>query len=251
MLVVSYGGGTNSTAMLVGLFERGINPDAILFADTGGEKPHTYDHILGMQRWLGRIGFPLITTVKKVDKNGGILTLEDNCLQKKMLPSVAYGFKTCSQKYKAQPQEKWLNNWEPAKAIWKGGRRITKLIGFDADEPQRAATDYSDKKYNYWYPLLDWDWGRDECKEAISRAGLSQPGKSSCFYCPNSKATEIRELNALYPDHMARAIAMEQNANLTTIKGLGRGHFAWRDVISTKEMFPFPEPAMPCACYDG
>ena len=37
MLVVSFGGGTNSTAMLVGMSERGIIPDAILFADTGGE----------------------------------------------------------------------------------------------------------------------------------------------------------------------------------------------------------------------
>jgi len=42
--VVSFGGGTNSTAMLVGMWERGERPDAILFADTGGEKPHTYQH---------------------------------------------------------------------------------------------------------------------------------------------------------------------------------------------------------------
>ena len=35
--IVSYGGGTNSTAMLVGLWERGERPDAIVFADTGGE----------------------------------------------------------------------------------------------------------------------------------------------------------------------------------------------------------------------
>jgi len=38
-MVVSYGGGVNSTAVLVGMVERGIRPDAILFADTGGEHP--------------------------------------------------------------------------------------------------------------------------------------------------------------------------------------------------------------------
>ena len=42
--VVSYGSGTNSTAMLVGLHERGEKPDLILFADTGGERPDTYRH---------------------------------------------------------------------------------------------------------------------------------------------------------------------------------------------------------------
>ncbi len=251
MIVVSYGGGTNSVAMLVGMLERGVKPDAILFADPGGEKPHTYAHIKTMQRWLSKVGFPLITTVKKVDLHGEVLTLEDNCLNKKVLPSVAYGFKTCSQKYKAQPQEKWLNNWGPAKAAWKEGERITKVIGFDADEPQRAEKDYSDKKFVCWYPLIEWGWGREDCKDAIARAGLHQPGKSSCFFCPNAKPTEVRELNAIYPDLMQRAIGMEKNATLTTIKGLGRGHYAWSDVIATEEMFPFPNQDMPCDCYEG
>jgi hypothetical protein len=251
MLVVSFGAGTNSTAMLIGMYERGINPDAILFADTGGEKPHTYAHLEVVQKWLGEIGFPLITTVKKVDFKGDVLTLEQNCLNKKMLPSIAYGYKKCSQKYKAQPQEKWLNNWGPSKAVWKDARRVTKAIGFDADEPQRAAIDHSCKKYNYWHPLLDWDWGRDECIDAIKRAGLPQPGKSSCFFCPNATTSEIRELNAVNPELMLRALEIESNAELTTIKGLGRGHYAWRDVIATNEMFPYPGQEMPCACYDG
>jgi len=251
LLVVSYGGGTNSTAMLIGLHDRGIRPDAILFADTGGEKPATYAHINAMQKWLGKNDFPLITIVKKVDLNGDVLTLEENCLRKKMLPSVAYGFKTCSQKYKAQPQEKWSNNWKPAKDFWKEGKRITKVIGFDADEPQRADKDYSCMKYAYWYPLLAWNWGRDECVQVIERAGLPQPGKSSCFYCPNARPSEIRELNALHPDLMARALAMEANAELTTLKGLGRGHYAWKAVIATDEMFSYPSQEMPCDCYDG
>jgi len=50
LLCVSFGGGTNSTAMLIGLWERGIRPDFITFEDTGGEKPHTYKHIEDMQK---------------------------------------------------------------------------------------------------------------------------------------------------------------------------------------------------------
>lgn len=43
--VVSFGGGVNSTALLVGLEEREERPNYIVFADTGGERPGTYAHI--------------------------------------------------------------------------------------------------------------------------------------------------------------------------------------------------------------
>lgn len=40
--IIAYGAGANSTAMLVGLHQRGIPVDLILFADTGGEQPSTF-----------------------------------------------------------------------------------------------------------------------------------------------------------------------------------------------------------------
>jgi hypothetical protein len=80
-LVVSYGMGVDSTAMLVGMHARGIRPDLILFADTGGEKPETYAYEAVMQRWLASVGFPPITTVKLGTingKHGTYSTLEEN-----------------------------------------------------------------------------------------------------------------------------------------------------------------------------
>jgi len=35
VIMVSFGGGVNSAALLVGMHERDERPDAILFADTG------------------------------------------------------------------------------------------------------------------------------------------------------------------------------------------------------------------------
>ena len=43
MNIVSFGGGTNSTAMIIGMYLHKIPIDLILFADTGGEQPHTYE----------------------------------------------------------------------------------------------------------------------------------------------------------------------------------------------------------------
>jgi hypothetical protein len=41
-LVVAYGVGVDTAAMLIEFAHRGIRPDLILFADTGCEKPETY-----------------------------------------------------------------------------------------------------------------------------------------------------------------------------------------------------------------
>jgi hypothetical protein len=49
-LVVAYGLGVNSTAMLVEFARRSITPDLILFADTGGEKPETYAYLPTIQQ---------------------------------------------------------------------------------------------------------------------------------------------------------------------------------------------------------
>ena len=249
MICVSFGGGTNSTAMLVGLWERSIVPDFITFADTGGERPHTYRHIEDMQKWLKKVGFPEIVVVKKVDKNGDLLTLEDNCLDKRMLPSLAYGFKSCSQKFKIAPQDKYFNNLPQTRKEFKAGRKVVKLIGYDAGETRRI-TDREDSKYDFRCPLVEWGWDRDDCIAAIERAGLPQPSKSSCFFCPANKVAEIREMQALYPDLMERAIAMEKNAVKTHIKGLGRG-FSWENIIAVDDMFAESYIEHPCGCYSG
>jgi 3'-phosphoadenosine 5'-phosphosulfate sulfotransferase (PAPS reductase)/FAD synthetase len=95
--VVSFGGGINSTAMLVGMEEREERPDHIVFADTGGERPATYAHIERMQEWLREKKFPEIVIVKQK------LTLEEDCLNRETLPSKAFGFGTCSHRFKIAP----------------------------------------------------------------------------------------------------------------------------------------------------
>jgi hypothetical protein len=76
-LKVSFGGGRNG-AMLFGMYERGIIPNLILFADPRGEKPETYEVIGRMTLWcLDHFGIPITTVVK----NSQYESLEDNCLK--------------------------------------------------------------------------------------------------------------------------------------------------------------------------
>jgi hypothetical protein len=98
-LVVAYGLGVNSTAMLVEFASRSIRPDLILFADTGGEKPETYRYLGVIRPYLAAAGFPDVTVVRYRPKRAAYHTLEGQCLHTGTLPSLAYGGKSCSLKY--------------------------------------------------------------------------------------------------------------------------------------------------------
>lgn len=250
--IVAFGGGVDSTAMVIGLVNNKEPIDLILFADTGGERPHTYDHIERFSKWLSSKGYPEVVVVKRVTKDGELETLEEECHRRKCLPSIAYGFKSCSQKHKIAPQDKYLNSWQPAKDAWAQGLKCVKYIGYDANESHRAenAAKRHDPKYAYRYPLIEWDWDREECLEIIHQAGLTNVGKSACFFCPSSKPKEIVDLYLQYPDLLQRALDMEAQAELTSIKGLGR-KFSWADVINAHKSqmeLPFGGFDLPCEC---
>jgi 3'-phosphoadenosine 5'-phosphosulfate sulfotransferase (PAPS reductase)/FAD synthetase len=93
-LVVAYGLGVDSTAMLIEFVRRGIRPDHILFADTGGEKPETYSYLPVMQKYLSNFRFPPVVTVRYVPTRAVYHTLEQQCLHTGTLPSLAYGGKS-------------------------------------------------------------------------------------------------------------------------------------------------------------
>ena len=146
----------------------------------------------------------------------------------------AYGYKKCSLKHKIGPQDKSCNNDPRCRAIWDRGQKVVKFVGYDAGEEHRSEKvllrDLADPKYSKWYPLMEWGWYREDCIRAIEAAGLPQPGKSSCFFCPSMKEQEIIALREQHPDLFRRACALEDNAqaNLKTVQGLGR-NFSWKN----------------------
>jgi hypothetical protein len=223
--------GVDSTALLVGMKERGLVPDLILFADVGSEKPATYAYLPVIDRWLRQVKFPPVTVVRYQPRDfknwPEYHTLEENCLTNGTLPSMAFGYGACSQKWKAAPQDRFLKGWRPALAAWLSGGRVTTAIGYDCSPRDKVRRTYADRAtkrqhlYTYWYPLHEWGWAREECASAIRRSGLSVPPKSACFFCP---ATKPEELHELPPEHLKRIVLMEARAKprLRTVEGLWR-----------------------------
>ena len=236
-LVLSYGMGVDSTAVLVGWRRRGIRPDLILFADTGSEHRATYSYRPLIEAWLAAIGFPPLTVVRYRPRHGRYTTIVEDCLIKGVLPSLAYGSKACSQKWKVGPQNAFLRTWTPAIAAWSRGQRLDHAIGYDAGpKDMRRGGDGADNDLErFTYPLREWGWNREQCETEIAadedlaalaaQHGISPlPAKSACVCCPSTKAYEIEEMGRNEPEALAAALAIEAAAapTLRTIEGLWR-----------------------------
>lgn len=258
-LVVSYGIGLDSTAMLVEMYNRGIRPDLILFSDTGGEKPETYAYLAVINAWLVRVGFPTVTVVRYAPARAPYTTLEGKCLANETLPSLAFGGHSCALVFKRDVMVKYLKNWAPARAAIARGEKIIKAIGYDSSKADRRRRGKADRttdrirlqiveraacgkapEADQWevahctfaYYLQDWELERADLAAIILAAGLRLPVKSACFYCPASKPAEVVQLRIDHPDLYLRAVAMEHGARdgrhgLTTKAGLGMGGWSW------------------------
>jgi hypothetical protein len=239
VVIVSFGGGVDSTAMLVGLHARKVRPDAILFADTGGELPEVYQHVDMVGEWCEASGFPSLQRVRYESERHS--SLEDECINNETLPSKAFGNGGCSVKWKRQPIDKWIKESDFA------NRKRLRLIGINFDEVRRGQIPNTELD-EFVYPLREWRWGRRECNEICQSTFGYTPHKSACFYCPAMKKKEVIQLSKSHPDLFNRAVEMERNAaeSLTTVKGLGR-NWSWEglvkaDASQARMMFDVVEP---------
>ncbi|WP_258048326.1 hypothetical protein [Sphingomonas citri] len=227
-VVLAYGIGVDSTALLVELVARGQKPDLVLSADTGVEKPATYAYLDVIRPWMDAHGIrhELVSYTPKRFKHWppyyGLLEM---CLTNATLPSKSLGGSSCSLKYKKAPQDAFLASWQPAKDAWARGQRVVRLIGYDAGprDTLRAnhALSIEDPLYDCRSPLREWGWDRDACVARIVAEGLPVPPKSACWLCIANRPEEIREL----PRWCLRLIVLvEARAapRLHTVEGLWR-----------------------------
>lgn len=240
-VVVAWGAGVDSTAMIVELAERGEPIDMVLFADPGSGKAGTYAFLPLFRRWMADRGIPS-EIVRYQPRNfkhwPPYATIAENMLTNATLPSVVFNRGSCSQKWKASAQDAWTADWEPARRCWDAGGRVVKLIGYDASarDTQRYhhAVGCEDPRYEYRYPLREWVWAREHCEERIVAAGLPLPPKSSCFFCGSIKPDEVTELSA---DELRIIVLMEARAKprLRNVDGLWR-----RPVLGRRGAVPRP-----------
>lgn len=210
----------DDTAMLIAeMYERGLEPDEIIFCDTGSEFPHTYRFIKHLDEWMEAKGWSKLTILKKFDKFNEPLSVISLCESQNTLPAAAFGAKSCSLRFKAETANKYLNNNENCWDAWgvksKGAKKseykgkILRLVGINYDEQQRAKSWSPEGKWVQVFPLIDWLIGDFE-SDAVERVGLYYPGKSSCYICPHLTHGELAMLRDEYPELLQRGLKIEK-----------------------------------------
>ena len=105
--ILNYGGGTNSTALGVWAVQNAEPLDAVVFADTGSERPETIEYVKRFSEWLEGSGYPPVTVVRWIRKRGEwagkFIPLHEWCEHFNNLPSRAFGMSGCTSKWKQQP----------------------------------------------------------------------------------------------------------------------------------------------------
>ncbi len=256
LLAVCYGAGVDSTGLLVVLKLAGLRPDIITFADLVAEKPETMAHLDRMQAILAQWGWPPITVCRKTPlPSTGYDDLYGNCIVNETLPSLAFGLKSCSVKWKQKPQDQAIKgakcgpNAADPHPIWieaqRRGERIVKLIGYDcgpADIRRSRNLPSANADFEFSYPLQIIGWDRADCVNAISEVlGPDMvPLKSACFFCPASKIWELYWLAAHHPDLLERALVLERNALTGRHSRFDAMEFgaSWDELVRTADRFP-------------
>lgn len=256
-IALCFGAGVDSTAMLVLLRMCDITPTLITFADVpNAEKPETMLHLARTDALLAEWGWPAIDRCwKRTLPSTGYTDLEGNCLKNETLPSLAFGLKSCSLKWKTGPQDQFVMGVtkgpakRPPHPVWLNylatGTRIVKLIGYDcgpADKRRSARLAEADEHFDYVYPLQLVGWERRQCIEAITASlGADMvPIKSACFFCPASKEWELYWLAERHPDLLERALVMERRALTGRHSRFDEVEFgaSWETLVAGADRFP-------------
>lgn len=136
----------------------------------------------------------------------------------------------CALKFKSFVIEKWLDenvrqparhafgyNSEETSRVDKAELRFTERIafGFNSEEVSRAERGKQyDTPYRVgYYPLLEWNWSRQDCIDYIkSIIGVTWK-KSACVGCPyghnRQNMSDLVERQKKFPNEVAQVITME------------------------------------------
>lgn len=217
--VISFGGGVQSTALLVLAAQERIDYRTFLFCNVGedSENPETltYVHEIAMP-YAVRQGIKLIE-LQKVLRTGEV----DTVYQRLTRPgSRSIGIpvrmsngspvpRTCTIDFKIQVVAKWLRQHGATKEF----PGIVGL-GISLDEFQRMRNDSGIPYERLDYPLIDLRLDRAQCMKIIQEAGLPVPPKSSCYFCPFHTMHVWQEMRQNQPELFWKAAQLEETINL-------------------------------------
>lgn len=229
LTVLSFGGGQDSTAILIKLlFERAYrerwapNDLAVVMSDTGDEWNETYQHVERMQSLCREHAVPFAFLAAGDEHHSPKWpSLGEFYDRTGTVGSKAYP-KTCSVRLKVDPIHAWLAQYVRDTYGCTGERYarsrtrspivefadrfgpIRMLIGIAAGEEKRLGGEppnaWQRFAIRYAYPLVEDGMDRAACQRAIRQHGITVPVPSNCHRCPFIDERELLHLKRTRPD---------------------------------------------------
>ncbi len=218
--VVSYGGGVQSTSLLILQAQGRIDYPIFLFANVGDDSEHP-----ATLRYVREVALPFaaehgieLHELHRQRRDGTTETLMGRLTKpgSRSLPipirmsNGAPSTRSCTIDFKIKVIAKWLkahgaSPLQPAHVA----------VGFSTDEASRATTRKASPYEIPEYPLLaaGINLRRDDCARVIQDAGLPVPPKSACYFCPFHRPQTWREQRRDEPDLFAKSAALEDLLN--------------------------------------
>lgn len=201
LIVVSFSGGKDSTAMLLRMIELGEHIDEVITCDVGKEFPAMYRHIEKVKGVVEAAGIKF--TVLRPDKSFDHMMFEHKNSRGKHTHIIGKGW--------PMPMHRWCTGELKRDVMKKYFRDLSKQyvivdhIGIAADEAYRLKRKNNQNK-NHRHPLVEWGWTESDCLKYCYDSGYDWEGlyeifdRVSCWCCPLKRIDELRNLREHFPD---------------------------------------------------
>jgi 3'-phosphoadenosine 5'-phosphosulfate sulfotransferase (PAPS reductase)/FAD synthetase len=191
--VVSFSGGKDSTALVIGMIERNYQIDDIIFCDTGVEFPQMYEHIDKVEKYIGRK-----VTKLKAEHSFEYMMFDYVKTKGKHKGEKGYGWsdfrnRWCTSYLKKGMVKRYLRQYED----------VVEYHGIAVDEAHR--TNKNNEKI-IKYPLIEWNMTEKDCLEYCYSKGFDWGGlykdfaRVSCYLCPLQRLSELKVIYNKYPE---------------------------------------------------
>jgi hypothetical protein len=211
--VFSCGGGVQSTACLVLAAQGRIPYRTFIFANVGdkAEDPRTIAYVREVLKpYAAEHGIEWVD-VQRRRRDGTPVDLFDDLRRPVRAINIpvrmangAPGRRNCTTEFKIKPIAKWIKRHAPGCTLGKG---------ISTDEPHRATPTRESDGYASAYPLIELGISRADCLRLVADAGLPQPPKSSCWFCPYKTTDQWVAMRKDRPELFMGAALLERYLN--------------------------------------
>lgn len=217
--IISYGGGTQSTALILmaleGMYDL-TRPDFAVYADTGGEPEFINEYVIYFKDLVKQeYNFDIHIIMKDKGLVDYLLHGKKKSRTGRFYTSSTPPYFTlsedgnkgmlnrqCTSDYKIHPISKFITG-ELGRAV-----PYRLWMGISFEERSRMKISTTKKVINY-YPLVDNYVKRMDSVKYVMGLGVRMPQRSSCYFCPYHSDRYWKWLKKDHPDEFQKAIDFE------------------------------------------